>query len=156
MVASGGHEKARLGVAVIAEDRHDHGDVGQVGAAGIGVVEGEGLARLQRRIALAHRPHAGAHRTQMHRHVRRIGHQPAVGVEQGAGKVQPLLDIDRVGGAFQRRAHGLGHAHEAAVEQLQSHRVGRRKISLDAADRGRLVRQADQAVGFGARGPAWR
>ena len=71
---------------------------------------------------------------EMHRHVRCIGDQSAIGVEQGAGEVQPLLDVDRMRRPLQRRSHGLGHAHEAAVEQLQSDGikggVGRRSVRL--------------------------
>jgi hypothetical protein len=43
-----------------------------------------------------------AHRAQVHRHVRRVGDQVAVGVEERAAEVQPLLDVDRVGGVLQR------------------------------------------------------
>ena len=91
-----------------AEHRHHHGDVRQVGAAGVGVVERERLAGREHRVALADRPHAGAHRAQVHRHVRRVGDEAAARVEQGAGEVEPLLDVHRVRGALQRRPHRLG------------------------------------------------
>ena len=48
----------------------------------------------------------------------------AVGVEQGAREVEPLLDIDRVGGVLQPSAHLLGDRHEQVVEDLEHHRVG--------------------------------
>ena len=116
-------KKAGSALAV-DEHRHDHGDVRQVGAAGVGVVERERLAGRELRVARRDRPHAGAHRAQVHRHVRRVGDQAAVGVEQGAGEVEPLLDVHRVRRPLQRRAHRLGDAHEAAVVELERDRIG--------------------------------
>ena len=60
----------------------------------------------------------------MHRNVGRVGDQSAVGVEDGAGKVQPFLDVDRVRRVGQHRPHLFGHAHEQVVEDFQHHRVG--------------------------------
>ena len=64
----------------------------------IGIVQRH--RRRRRRIvplaARDDRPHALAHRAEMHGHVRRVGHQPALGIEDRAGEVQPLLDVDRV------------------------------------------------------------
>ena len=65
-----------------------------------------------------------AHRAQVHRHVRRVGDQVAVGVEQRAGEIEPLLDVDRVRGVGERHAHLLGDRHEQVVEHLEQHRVG--------------------------------
>ena len=45
-------------------------------------------------------------------------------VEHRAGEVEPLLDVDRVGGVLQRHAHLLGDRHEQVVEHLQHHRIG--------------------------------
>ena len=39
----------------------------------------------------------------MHRHMRRVRHQIAVGIEDGAGKVQALLDVHAHGGVLQHR-----------------------------------------------------
>ena len=60
----------------------------------------------------------------MHRHVRRIGDQRAVGGEHRAGEIEPLLDVDRIGGVLQRHAHLLGDRHEQVVEHFQHHRIG--------------------------------
>lgn len=92
------------------------------------------MVRVVDRIHVA-RPHLPAaasehlldglpHRAQMHRNVRGIGDQIAVGVEEGAGEVEPLLDVDGVRGVLQADAHLLGDGHEEAVEDLQHHRVG--------------------------------
>ena len=66
-----------------------------------------------------------AHRAQMHRHVRRVGDQRAVAVEQRAGEIEPLLDVDGIGGVLQRDAHLLGDRHEEVVEDLEHHRIDR-------------------------------
>ena len=153
MVAARGDVEAGLRRIVLHEHRHHDGDIGQVGAAGVGVVEREGLARLQVRMAVAHGADAGAHAAQVHRHVWRVGHQPAVGVEQGAGEVEPFLDVHRMGGAFQRRAHGLRDAHEAAVEEFQGDRVG--FVQRDGlVGGGGCAGEADQAIRLGGRPPA--
>ena len=153
VMAAGGDEEGGLGRALGREHRHDHGDVGQMGAPGIGVIECEGLARFQRRMSGQHGAHAGSHGAQMHRHVGGVGDQSAAGVEQGAGKIQPLLDVHRACGALQGRAHGLGDSHEAPVEKLQGHRIGAAAHQL----RGRAARharQSDHAVGASRRAPS--
>ena len=71
-----------------------------------------------------HGAHALAHRAEMHRHVRRVGHQEALGIEDGAGEVQPLLDVHAHRGVLQHRAGLFGDVHEQVVEQLQQHRIG--------------------------------
>ena len=136
--------------------RHEHGhddrDVGQVGSAGKGIVQREGFAGVQHRMAIANGAHAGAHTAQMDGHVRRIGDQAAVGVEQGAGKIQPLLDIHGMRRALQGRAHRLGDPHETAVEQLQRHGIGL-VLSNGLADDCGGARNADQTIGVGGRAP---
>ena len=48
----------------------------------------------------------------------------AVAVEDRAGEIEPLLDVDRVGGVLQRHAHLLGDRHEEVVEHLEHDRIG--------------------------------
>ena len=60
----------------------------------------------------------------MDRHVRRVGDERAGRVEDGAGEVEPLLDVDRRGGVLQRHAHLLGDRHEEIVEDFEQDRVG--------------------------------
>ena len=71
-----------------------------------------------------HRAHALAHRAQMHRHMRRVRHQAALGVEDRAGKIQPLLDVHANRRVLQHRAGLFRNVHEQVVEQLQQHRIG--------------------------------
>ena len=55
--------------------------------------------------------------------MRRVGDQPALGIEERAGEVEALLDVHRIGGVLQRHAHLLGDRHEEVVEDLEHHRV---------------------------------
>ena len=126
-----GHEKIRR-FRVLEEHRGNHREVGQVRAAVVGRVHQVGLARARAGLAGGQdRLDAGVHRPEMHRHVRRVGHQFGARIEQGAGKVQPFLDVDRVRGVFQHRPHLFGNVHEAVVEHFQQHRIGHVAGGLD-------------------------
>ena len=146
MVTPGGDEgEAR---ARPVEHRHDHGHVGQVRAAVVGRIQHVDVAGPHpppvgppRR---HHRPDAVAHGAQMHRHVRRIGDQGAVPVEQGAGEVQSLLDVHRIGRVLQSDAHLLGDGHEQVVEQLQADGIEAGVPRL-AHDRGVMLEDQDAA-----------
>ena len=108
----------------LAEHRRDDGDVGQVRAAVVRVVERVDVARLHPAgVACHHRLDRLAHRAQVHRHVGRVGDEVAAGVEQRAREVEALLDVDRVRGVLQLQAHLLGDVHERVVEHLQHHRI---------------------------------
>ena len=85
----------------LLEHRHHHRDVGQVRAAVVGIVQRPHVAGLQAAaVELQDRAHRSAHGAQVDRHVRRVGDQRPLGVEHRAGEVEPLLDVDRVGGAL--------------------------------------------------------
>ena len=70
----------------------------------------------------------------------------AVGVEQRAGEIQPLLDVHRIGGVLQGRAHLLGDGHEQVVEHLQPHRIGARpRRARRSRQRPRCARESGRA-----------
>ena len=106
------------------EDRCDDCDVRDVGAAMVRIVEDVDVAAADVRVALDHHLDRLAHGAEVDRHVRGVGDQAALGVEDRAGEVQPLLDVDRVRGGLQAHAHLLGDRHEQVVEDLQQHRIG--------------------------------
>ncbi len=107
------------------EHRHHHGDVRQVRAAGVGRVQHEGVTGPHLAGAAPQDfLHRFTHRAQVHGHVRRIGDQLTGAVEQRAGEVEPLLDVDRARGVGERHAHLFGDRHEQVVEDLQQHGVG--------------------------------
>ena len=130
-------------------NRGDHGHVGQVGAAVIGIVEGDHIARLQRLPPQPqHGLHAFAHRAEMDRDMRRVGHQRALGVEHRARKIQPFLDVDAERCVLQHRAHLLGDVHEQIVEQLEQHRIGLRAAGGHAG-RARFGAPQQQVIEIG-------
>ena len=107
------------------EDGRHHGHVRQMRTAVVRCVQHVGVAGAHAAVRrcddaldrLAHRP-------EVHRHVRRVGDQAAVRGEQGARKIQPLLDVDRRGGVGEAGAHLFGDRHEQVVEHFQQDRVG--------------------------------
>mmetsp|Transcript_54698 Transcript_54698/g.119923 ORF Transcript_54698/g.119923 Transcript_54698/m.119923 type:complete len:423 (+) Transcript_54698:641-1909(+) len=67
--------------------------------------------------------HGITHGSQVDWHVGGVGHQAAVRGEQGAGEVQPLLDVHADARALEGAAHLLGDAHETVGEDPQHHWV---------------------------------
>ena len=123
MVAARAHVKRGTAVQI---NRGDDGNVRQVGAAVVGVVQHKHIPRLHAGGVVAHHGlDALAHGPQVHWHVRRVGDQVADGVEQRAAEIKPLLDIDRMRSVLQLQAHLLGDVHEQVVEHFQQHRVDR-------------------------------
>ena len=115
----------RIVASGLVENRRADRDIGQMRAAVIGRVDGVDVARRDPAFVLADDGlDRAVHRAEMHRHVRRVGDQRAVGVEHRAGEIEPLLDVDGVGGVLQRHAHLLGDRHEEVVEHFEHHRVG--------------------------------
>jgi hypothetical protein len=97
-----------------------------VGSAVVGIVEHEDVAGPHlARVALGDDLDALAHRAQVDRHVRRVGDEAARRIKDRAGKVEPLLDVDRMRRAPQPHPHLLGHRHEQVVEELQHDRINR-------------------------------
>ena len=111
-------------LAGLVEPRRDDGDVGQMSAAVVRRIQHEHVARHDGAAALLDdRLDALAHRAQMHRDVRRVGDQAAVGGEHRAREVEPLLDVDRIRRVLEHHAHLLGDRHEQVVEHLEHHRI---------------------------------
>ena len=83
----------------------DERDVGQMRAAGVGVVEDEDVVGAW--VAGDHRGDRRGHRAQVHRNVLGLGDHPAGRIEDRGRAVAALLDVRREGGPDQRRAHLL-------------------------------------------------
>mmetsp|Transcript_17130 Transcript_17130/g.51272 ORF Transcript_17130/g.51272 Transcript_17130/m.51272 type:complete len:459 (-) Transcript_17130:1785-3161(-) len=115
------------------EDRGDDGDVWQVGTPGkLGVVGHHHVTLLYAlpfarpipvRPVLQLCTHGIGHGAQMHGKVGSVGHQAAVGGEQGAAEVEALLDVDADAGALQGAPHFLRQPHEPVGEDGQLHGV---------------------------------
>ena len=100
---AGGKENEAAGY----EYRGNHGDVRQVRAACIGVVQNDRVAGAPGIDGVQRGFEAARHSAEMHGNVCRLSHHPAAAVEHGARKVQPLLDIGRIGRTLQGNAHFL-------------------------------------------------
>uniref|UniRef100_A0A182IL16 Secreted protein n=1 Tax=Anopheles atroparvus TaxID=41427 RepID=A0A182IL16_ANOAO len=124
VVSPGCHEEHRPGLITGGEHRRYDGQIGQMRSSGLRMVGQENVAGFER--ATAH-PQLVLdrllHGTEVHRDVRRVAHQPPVRAEQGAGEIEPLLDVGRDGRALQDAPHLLGDAHEPMVEDAQLHRI---------------------------------
>ncbi len=49
----------------------------------------------------------------MYRNVRGIGHQVAIGINNGTGEIQAFLHIHRYGGVLKHGTHIFGYTHKA-------------------------------------------
>mmetsp|Transcript_96225 Transcript_96225/g.207639 ORF Transcript_96225/g.207639 Transcript_96225/m.207639 type:complete len:513 (+) Transcript_96225:322-1860(+) len=137
VVAARRREEARPRVAPVREDGRDDGDVREVRAARDQRVVGDEDVAVGQPALLRPVPHLELdrllHGAQVDREVRRVRHQAALRVEDGAGEVEPLLDVDRDRGPLQAPAHLLRDAHEAVGEQAEPDRVQLRRRLLAAA-----------------------
>ena len=121
----------------VVEHRRHHRDIRQMRAAIIRRVEREDVAGADIPLVLRDdRLDRAVHGAEMHRHVRRVGDEGAGVVEDGAGKVQPFLDVDRGGGVLQRHAHLLGDRHEEVVEDFEQHGIGALATGRTGAESG--------------------
>ena len=112
----------------VREERIDHGHVVQVGAAGIGVVVQEDVARVDVVAELLlHRLHRPADRHDVERVVLALGHRDELGVavHEHAGEVLALVEDRGVGGAHQGHAHLAHDRGEGLAQDLQRDRVHR-------------------------------
>ena len=112
----------------LGEHRHEHGQVGQMRAAAIGIVQqidvvrrGFGKARRQR----LGRPWHGA---DMHRDMIRLRHQAAARVDQRDGEIPGRVQDLRVGGAQHRLPHLLGDGVQPVLQHGDGDRVGHARM----------------------------
>ena len=87
-----------------SEYRGHDGHIRQVGAPHIRIINHQQVARLPVPITDQIR-HGVGHGPQMHRDMGRLGTQPALCIENGAGEIQAILDIGRQSAQTQYRAH---------------------------------------------------
>ena len=117
VVADGGGEGQALAIQV---DRFEDEDVGQVHAAGKGVVEGIDVAR---RHPIAEAFHdfieRRGNRAQMAGDGQSLGHQPAVGRGKRGGVVHVGLEHTGIGRAKDGQGHLVGDGEDRVLEQLE-------------------------------------
>ncbi len=95
------------------KDGSDHGDVGQMRSAAIGIVEQRDIAGGEAEVGEDGSDGHG-HGTEVDGHVVAHGDQFAFGGEDGGGVVAALLDVGREGGA----AQGCAHLDSDGVERV--------------------------------------
>ena len=118
VVGAAGREADRL---ALMEERRDDRDVGQVGAALVGVVEDPadpGLVPLVENGRYRRR-----HRAEMDGDVLGLHRHPPALVEQRRGGIAALLDVRRVRGADQHGAHLVAGRAQRAEHHLERDRV---------------------------------
>ena len=82
-----------IAVCLGQEDGRDQGNVGQVGAAEVGIVEDDDIARLPFVEDGERGRDAVGHRAQVCRDVGGLCHQPSGGVKERTGKVEAFFDV---------------------------------------------------------------
>ena len=120
-----GYVPHKDGYALAADVHGRHqGDVGQVGAPQVRVVEDNHIAGAEGAGVNADgRIHRRGHSPQVHWHMGGLGNHLALGVEEGAGVVPALLDIGRVGGALEGYPHLFTGGDEQVLENFQAYRI---------------------------------
>ena len=101
--------------------RRDEGDVGQVGAAEVGVVEDDDVPwREAVGEGLQGGLDGGGHRAEVDGLVGGLGDHFGGGVEEGAGEVLAFLHVGGVAGALEGHAHLLGDGDEHVLEDFEA------------------------------------
>ena len=136
-------------------NRRHQGDVRQVRAPERRMVGDDDVA-LPHPESFDQAANAQAHGAEMNGDMRCVDHQPALGVEQGAGKILPFLDVGRDRRPLQHRAHFLGDAPETTAHQLQFDGLGTdgRLVSTRPTRRAGLF-QENASVSGAPGGPPW-
>ena len=104
------------------EDGGDEGDVVEVGAAEVGVVEGDDVAGVELE-ALEGGGDGSGHGAEVDGDVGGLRDHVAVWVKEGAGVVLALLDVGGEAGAAKGDAHLLGDGGEEVLEDLEGYGV---------------------------------
>src|SRR3972149_12059515 len=84
-----------------------------------GVVQGDDVAGQPASHMPPDRSNGLGHGAQMDRDVGGLGEQTASRVEYRARMILALLDVGRVRGTLERRAHGLGHSADTMTKHLE-------------------------------------
>ena len=112
------------GQPLAVEHRHEGGEIGQMVAAVIGVVEEVDVARADLAAeGVVHRFGRPGQGADVDRHVLGLGDQAALGVGQRGREVAARVDDLRVGGAQHRLAHLLGDRVQAVLDHRDRDRV---------------------------------
>src|SRR5579875_693447 len=101
------------------KDRRDHGNIGQVRAAQVRIVQENNIARREAGEVLDRSLYRGGHGTKVHGDVRGLSDQTPPRIKTGTGVVLALFDIRRVSRASKRHAHLFRRRGKEVLEDLQ-------------------------------------
>ena len=119
------------GEPVAVEDRHEGGQVRQVVAAAVGVVEQIDVAGMDAALEeVVHRLHRPGQRADMDRHVLGLGDKPALGIAERGGEVAARIEDLRVGGPQHGLAHLLDDGAQPVLHDGDGHGVDRRHQAI--------------------------
>ncbi len=108
----------------VQEDGLEDVEVRQMGAALVGVVQDEDVARMRPpRELLAHAGHGVGDGAQMKRQGQPLRDEPPLRVTERAGHVHGVLEVVRVRGAHERDGHLVHDGVERVLDQLVQDRV---------------------------------
>ncbi len=106
------------------EHRDEGGQIRQVVAAMIGVVQQKNIALVDVALEeLGHRPGGIGQRADMDRHVLGLGDQPAVEVTDRGREIAARIEDLRIGGAQHRLAHLLDDREQAMLDDRDGDRI---------------------------------
>ena len=112
------------------EDWGDHCDVGEVGAAEVGVVEDDDVARAEGREG-EDGFDGGGHGAEMDGDVGGLGDETAAGVKDGAGVIAALLDVGEC--AVRPRVTPISSATDAKRALAMASSAGSMFVATDSA-----------------------
>ena len=120
----GNKARQEIGGSVVIADkyRRNQGDIRQVGPTKIRIVKHQHIPALPL-LLLYQVAHGKSHTPQVHRDMRSLRKQLAAGPEQGAGEIQPVLDIGGECGALQHQPHLVADGRDTTGKQLEFDRV---------------------------------
>ena len=107
------------------EKRSDEKNVVQVATLPVGVVDHQHVPRLQilAAVFLNRARDQTADGDQMRRLAEGLRHHPALRIHEGAGIVEPGLDVGGEGGSLNGDRHFLGHLHQSVSNHFEENRI---------------------------------
>ena len=108
----------------MGEDGHEGGQIRQMAAAKIRIVQQKDIARMDVVTKkIGHRLHSPGQGANVHGNMLRLGHQPSVVATDGSGKIPARIQYLRIRGPQHRLAHFLGDRHQAVLDNRGGDRI---------------------------------
>ena len=105
------------------ENRAHQSHIGKVRTSRIRIVQNSNITRAQFE-SIDHGSNRIGSAPEMNRDMRRLRYQARLSIEERAGKIPPLTNIDAHRGATQEPARLLAHGGKKVVEDLKTNGIG--------------------------------